>query len=483
MGLDTIYEASCLIAGSAVEGRRRGEVRNPADTSRLVGTYPLLEPADVDAAVEGALKAQPAWAAVPATERAALVSAAADRIAAIDGLDELLIREQGKVRWEASFEVGFFEAVSSFYAGMAPALDAGETAVDDGMGVLRIYHEPVGVVAAITPWNWPFALSAVKIVPALVAGNAIIVKPASFTPLTVVRALCEIADLFPPGLISVLTGPGGTVGRRLLEHPAVRKVALTGSTETGREAAAVAGQTVKNLTLELGGNDPALILDDAIVDENLCANLVSGAFTTTGQLCFGIKRVYAPAALAGAVAEGMADILDQYVIGDGLEPETSMGPLNNGAQRDFVARLVADAGAAGGRVRACGELRGDPERGWFLRPTVVTGLDDRAALVREEQFGPALPVLAYDDLDEAIARVNDCEFGLCSSIWSADEDRAARLARRIQAGSTFVNTHGLFAVDPNGPFGGVKQSGVGRELATGGLHAYTEPHVVSTRHL
>ncbi len=483
MALDTVYDASCLIAGSAVEGRRRGEIRNPADTSQVVGTYPLLEPDDVDAAVEGALKAQLAWAEVPAVERAALVSAAADRVAAIPGLEELLIQEQGKVRWEASFEVGFMEAMASFYAEMAPALDRGETAVDDGLGVLRVYHEPVGVVAAITPWNWPFALSAVKVVPALVAGNAIIVKPASFTPLTVVRALTEIADLFPPGLMSVVTGPGSTVGRRLLEHPAVRMVTLTGSTETGREVAAVAGQTIKKVTLELGGNDAALILEDATVDEHLCGNLVAGAFTTTGQLCFGIKRVYAPARLAEAVAEGMAEILDQYVIGDGLEPETSMGPVNNAAQRDFVAGLVAEAEAAGGHIRTCGELRGDPERGFFLRPSVVTGLDDRAALVREEQFGPALPVLAYDDLDDAISRVNDSEFGLASSIWSADEDRAARLARRIQAGTTFVNNHGLFAIDLNGPFGGVKQSGVGRELATEGLHAYTEPHTVSTRHL
>ncbi|MGH8993706.1 MAG: aldehyde dehydrogenase family protein [Acidimicrobiia bacterium] len=483
MALDTIYEASCLIAGSAVEGRRRGEVRNPADTAEVVGTYPLLEPDDVDAAVEGALKAQVAWAEVPAVERAALVYEAAERVAAIEGLDDLLIREQGKVRWEASFEVGFMEAIASYYAELAPALDAGVTAVDDGLGVLRVYHEPVGVVGAITPWNWPLALSAIKVVSALVPGNAIVVKPASFTPLTVVRAFSEIADLFPPGLISVVTGPGGTVGRRLLEHPAVRMVALTGSTETGREAASVAGSTLKKVTLELGGNDAALILDDATVDEMLCGGLVSGAFTASGQLCFGTKRVYAPTRLAGAVAEGMAEILDQYVIGAGLDPETSMGPLNNAAQRDFVAGLVAEAAALGGHVRTCGELRGDPERGYFLRPSVVTGLDDSARLVREEQFGPALPVVAYDDLDDAIARVNDTEFGLASSIWTADEDRGARLARRIHAGATFVNNSGLFAIDLKGPMGGVKQSGVGRELAADGLYAYTEPHTVSTRHM
>lgn len=461
----------------------KGEVRNPADTSEVVGTYPLLGAGDVDAAVEAAGKAQAEWAARPAVERAAVLAEAADRIAALDGLDELLVREQGKVAWEAGFEVGFFEAVSTYYADMAPALDEGVLAVDDGLGQLRVFSEPVGIVGTITPWNWPFALTAVKVVPALLAGNAVLVKPASNTPLTVLRALGAITDLFPSGLLAVLTGPGSTVGRRLLEHPLVRKVSLTGSTETGREAAAVAGQTVKNLTLELGGNDAALILDDAEIDEALCGNLVAGAFTTTGQLCFGIKRVYAPRAVADQLAEGLSAILDQYVIGNGLVPGTSMGPLNNAAQRDFVIELVADAEARGGTVRRCGKMAGDPDKGWFLSPAVVTGLDDRARLVAEEQFGPALPVLAYDSLDEAIDRVNASEFGLASSIWTAHEDRAVGLARRIQAGSTFVNNHGLFAVDLNGPFGGVKQSGVGRELALPGLAAYTEPHTVSTRHL
>jgi acyl-CoA reductase-like NAD-dependent aldehyde dehydrogenase len=460
-----------------------GEVRNPADTSEVVGTYALLGAGDVDAAVEAAGKAQREWATRPAVERAAVLAEAADRIAAIDGLDELLTREQGKVAWEAGFEVGFFEALTTYYAGMAPALDEGELVVDDGMGQVRVFLEPVGIVGAITPWNWPFALTAVKVVPALLAGNAVIVKPASNTPLTVTRALEAIADLFPSGLLSVLTGPGSTVGRRLLEHPLVRKVALTGSTETGREAAATGGQTVKNLTLELGGNDAALVLDDCEIGEDLCANIVGGAFTTTGQLCFGIKRVYAPRSKAAELADGLCAVLDQFVVGNGLEPGTSMGPLNNAAQRDFVAELVADAQSRGGVARHCGELAGDPGRGWFLRPAIVTGLDDSARLVAEEQFGPALPVLAYDSLDEAIDRVNASEFGLTSSIWTADEDRGAVLARRIQAGTTFVNNHGLFALDLNGPFGGVKQSGVGRELGLPGLAAYTETHTVSNRHL
>ena len=468
-----------------MSGRKNswGEVRNPADTSEVVGTYPLLGPGDVDAAVEAARKAQVEWAARPAVERAEVLAEAADRIAGLDGLDELLIREQGKVAWEAGFEVGFFEAMSTYYGAMAPGLDEGELVVDDGMGQLRVFHEPVGLVGAITPWNWPFALTAVKVVPALLAGNAVIVKPASNTPLTVMRALGAITDLFPSGLLAVVTGPGSTVGRRLLEHPLVRKVSLTGSTETGREAAAVAAATVKNLTLELGGNDAALILDDAEIDEALCGNLVSGAFTTTGQLCFGVKRVYAPRAKAEQLADGLCAILDQYTVGNGLEPGVSMGPLNNRAQRDFVVELLADAEARGGAVRRCGEMAGDPARGWFLSPAVVTGLDDSARLVAEEQFGPALPVLGYDSLDEAIDRVNAGEFGLASSIWTADEDRGAGLARRIQAGTTFVNNHGLFAIDLNGPFGGVKQSGLGRELAWPGLAAYTEPHTVSTRHL
>ena len=210
---------------------------------------------------------------------------------------------------------------------------------------------------------------------------------------------------------------------------------------------------------------------------------LGGAFTTSGQVCFDIKRVYAPRALVDQVAEGIAAQLDRAVVGNGLHPETTMGPLTTSRQRDLVRDLVADAERHGAKVQTRGELRADPERGWFLRPSVVTGTPEDHPLVQTEQFGPALPVQPYDDVDEAVGLVNGTELGLTSSVWSADPQRADRVARTIDAGITFVNCHGLLAMETSVPFGGVKQSGVGRELGLAGLHAFTEPHVVTTRHL
>jgi acyl-CoA reductase-like NAD-dependent aldehyde dehydrogenase len=348
---------------------------------------------------------------------------------------------------------------------------------------MRRLDDPVGVVAAITPSNWPFALSAAKIVPALLAGNGVVVKPAPTTPLTVLRAVQAIADCFPPGLISVVTGEADVIGARLVDHPLVRMVSFTGGIATGRLVGGQCARTVKTAVLELGGNDAALLLEDVEVDDALCSNLVAGAFTTTGQVCFAIKRLYVPSRLHNAVLEGILAVLDEYVEGPGLDQGSSIGPLHSEGGRHRVEGLVAEAEARGSMVHRAGTVTGDPERGFFLQPCVVTGLDDDAGLVAEEQFGPALPLLPYLTLDEAIERINASEYGLCSSVWTPDEETGVTVARRIQAGTTFINNHGLFAVDVRGPYGGVKQSGIGREMSVEGLIGYTEPHLISTRHL
>jgi acyl-CoA reductase-like NAD-dependent aldehyde dehydrogenase len=459
------------------------EVRNPADTAEIVGTYEGRIAADVDAAVEAGAKAQLEWGSLSAAERLDILRTAVPKVEALLEPDALLVREQGKVRWEATFEVGFLEMMINGMAESAELLDAGELVIDDGMGKAWVHYEPIGVVAAITPWNYPVAISADKVVPALLAGNAVILKTAPTTPLTAQLVFDTLADVLPPGLLTTLTGPIPTVGARLLGHPGIGKVSFTGSCASGRTVAAAVSSTLKNLTLELGGNDAALILDDAVVDEKLCGDLVTAAFTTTGQVCLAVKRVYAPRRLLPQLADGIAAVLADYVIGPGLADESTMGPLHTAAQRDKVRELVADARAQGATVRTCGILEGDPERGYFELPTVVTDIAHDARLVREEQFGPSLPLLAYDDLDHAIAMVNDSDYGLASSIWTADEDRAVVLARRIQAGSTYINAHGLFAVDPRAPFGGIKQSGIGRELGREGLLSFTETHTISTRHM
>jgi acyl-CoA reductase-like NAD-dependent aldehyde dehydrogenase len=477
------YDVPALVAGAPLDAERRTVVRNPAHVDEIVGSVPQLTTAEVDNAVDAAAKAQPGWACLTAQERAAVVLEAAQRLADIDDLAELVTREQGKVGWEASFEVGFFEGSAAANAEFAVRLDEGDLLTDDGMGRLGRIWDPVGVVAAITPNNWPLALTSAKLVPALIAGNAVVVKPAPTTPLAVLTACHAIAGLFPPGLISVVTGDPEEVGGRLLEHPQIGMVSFTGGTATGRAVAARCASTLKNVALELGGNDAAVILDDAVIDERLCGDLIAGAFTTTGQVCFAVKRVYVPRRLHDDLVEGLADALDQLTQGDGLDPASSMGPLHTEAGRRRVETLVDDAEQRGAEVLRRGRVTGDPARGWFLQPAIVIGAPDDARLVAEEQFGPALPVLAYDHLDEAIERANGTEFGLASSVWTADEERGAGVARRLQAGTTFINAHGLFAVDFNGPFGGVKQSGVGRELGYEGLTGFTESHAISTRHL
>lgn len=477
------FEAAALIGGERVTVGPVGEIRNPANTEELVGTYPMLTVAHVDAAVEAACRAQRAWTAIPIDERARLLVEAAGRIGAIEGLAELLVREQGKALWEAAFEVGFPAIVAAHFAEVGPEILTGETLVDDEQGTIRAHREPVGVVAAITPSNWPLALTYLKVVPALLAGNAVIVKPAPSTPLTVLRASEEFAAALPPGLVSVVTGDVDSVGRRLLEHPLVRMVSFTGGTATGKVIAQQCAASLKTVALELGGNDAALLLDDVTITPELLVGLVTGTYMTSGQVCFAVKRIFVPTALHDQLVEGMLGILDGYVVGPGLDPSSTIGPLHSAAGRDRVRSLVDDARGRGGVVHAGGKVVGDDQSGFFVQPTIVTGLDIGAPLVAEEQFGPALPVLAYDDLDDAISQVNATEYGLCSSIWSADDERASALARRVEAGCTFINNHGLASVDLRAPMGGVKQSGIGREMGREGLLAYTECHTVSNRRL
>jgi len=477
----TVIEGRCLIDGELVRGQRQGEVRNPAEVSEVVGTYPLLSSADVDRAVRAAQRAQRAWRRVSAQERADVVSKSAEKMSAIAGLRDLLVREQGKVAWEATFELGYYDAIADTYAQLAAGLDQGTTLLDDTLGVTTQYREPVGVVAAIMPWNYPLGIAAMKIIPALIAGCSVIVKPSPVAPLTLLESFAALADHFPPGLISVLTGADDEVSAYLLGHPDVRKVTLTGSTATGKLAASAAAATLKNVTLELGGNDAALILNDVPIDEDLCATLLSSAFATTGQVCVAIKRIYAPRHLVDEVTEGLVAELRHVVVGNGLHPDTTMGPLTTERQREIVRQLVAGAESAGAKVHRGGRLNADPDRGWFLQPAIVTGCPEDNPLVRAEQFGPALPVQPYDDIEQAVDMINATEYGLTASVWTRDEERGARVGRDIEAGTVNINGHGLFAMDPRVPFGGFKHSGIGREMGIEGLYAFTEPHVINRR--
>jgi acyl-CoA reductase-like NAD-dependent aldehyde dehydrogenase len=474
-----VSDVQCVIGGKLVAGDRRGEVRNPASTADIVGTFPLLGAADVDAAVAAAAAALPGWSATPAVERARLLAGAGPVLMGLD-LIPSLVAEQGKVYWEAFAEVAFYDMAVNLYQPMAEALDAGELLVDDESGRIRLTRRPVGVVAAFTAWNWPFALSAGKVVPALIAGNTVVLKPSPVDPLSTLRAMAALAELLPPGVVNVVTGDDETVSARLMAHPLVRMTTFTGGTGAGRYAAEAAAPSFKRTVLELGGNDAALLLDDAVIDTTLCQRLTQAAFVTSGQVCIALKRVYAPADRVAELAEGMAAVLDgTCVVGNGLESGITMGPVTTERQRDRVAGLIAAAADAGGTVRACGRLAADPSAGYFLQPHLVTGLDEKHPVVAEEQFGPVLPIQPYTSLEEGIGLVNDTDCGLTASVWTADEARGFEVAERLEAGAAFVNIHGLMAVNPLAPMGGVKTSGLGREYGLLGLQAYTEPKVLS----
>jgi len=421
----------------------------------------------------------PAWAARTAVERAALLMAAAGRVADL-GLHEILIRETGKVMWEAHAEAGFYPMCVDAFSAMAPAIDAPEILFSDGSGTSKLFRDPVGVVGATIAWNWPIALAAGKFVPALIAGNTLVLKPSPVAPLATLMIVQALNEVLPPGVINSVSGEDLVVGSALFNHPDVRMTAFTGGTGGGRAAAAAGASSFTRMLLELGGNDPAIVLDDQPITPALCAELALSAFLTSGQQCVDIKRVYAPQDKVAELADGIGAFLDAYVVGDGFDPASTIGPVTTDSQWKRVRGLVEAASAAGGAVRAHGSISGDEAEGFFLKPTIVTGLPENHPLVAEEQFGPVLPIQGYESVAQGIEFANGTDFGLTASVWSPDVERAEKIARQVQAGGTFINVHGLFAVNPALPFGGVKLSGLGREYGMLGFEGYTEPHVVSS---
>lgn len=458
-------------------GRERIAVTNPARPTEVVGTVPAGTPADVDAAVQSARLAQPEWAALSVKERAAHLADAAARLAAIDPTAPMtLTREMGKILPEATLD---FQSPPWVWSHYMNDIDAVQRLLsdeyDDDAGRLVIRRRPVGVVGAIVPWNWPIALLGVKLGPALLAGNTVVAVPSPFAPLGVLKAIEAIADALPPGAVNVVTGHGHVVGAALAAHQEVDLVAFTGGLEAGRSVAHALAERVRRGVFELGGNDAALVLEDATVDDALVEGLASAFAMTSGQVCFAVKRLFVHTELIDELTERLAARLDQHVIGDGLESGVTMGPLANAPQHQRFTALLADTEAQGARLRPVG-LLADPQNragGYFHRPTLVTDVDPSARVVTEEQFGPALPIIPFRTDDEALALANGTRFGLTASIWSGDVARAEKLSGLIDAGVTFVNAHGMAAFDTRAPFGGVKDSGYGREMGNDGLLEFT----------
>ncbi|MBT0962932.1 aldehyde dehydrogenase family protein [Denitromonas iodatirespirans] len=462
-------EFKLLIGGRLVDGATTMEVIDPA-TGEVFTHCPRASAAQAEEAIAAARAAFPDWSAMSWDARKARVLQIADALdAQADTLAPLLTREQGRPVFGAEFEVHEAARILRTFAGMTLA---DEVLHEDEAGQAIETRAPLGVVAAIAPWNFPLVLLANKLGPGLMAGNTMILKPAPTTPLTTLRLGEICASVLPAGVVNVITDQND-LGPLLTGHPHIAKVAFTGSTATGRKVMASGADTLKRLTLELGGNDAALVLDDADPAE-VAQKIFNGAMFNAGQICAAIKRVYVPDALYDAVCNALALLAEATVVGNGLDLTTQMGPVQNRMQYDKLKGYLDDAHTRG-KVIAGGKALDRP--GYFIAPTIVRDIPDDARLVREEQFGPVLPVLRYRDLDDAVARINDSEYGLCGSVWSGDTARACAVARRINSGTVWVNK--TLDINPSYPFRGVKQSGIGTELGRDGLEEYTQAKVIN----
>jgi acyl-CoA reductase-like NAD-dependent aldehyde dehydrogenase len=465
------YDA--LLASITPDSGETRTILDPA-TGTLVGEAPVHTVEDLEKAVAAAMAAQPAWASLGHDARSAALLKAADAVErSAEELARLLSREQGKPLNgpNARFELG---ACAAWLRAAATTPLEPETVVDDGETYAQLHYRPIGVVGAIGPWNWPMMITIWQIAPALRMGNAVVVKPSEYTPLSVLALIQVLNQELPEGLLTVVSG-GREVGARLAEHPAIGKIMFTGSTATGKAIIRSSADTVKRLTLELGGNDAGIVLPDAD-PAAIAEGLFWGAFINTGQTCAALKRLYVHDDIYDAVCEELTKVAAAMPMGVGLDDNNFLGPLQNRAQYDIVAGLVEAARDSGARII----LGGNPDTdqpGNFYPATLVADIDDDNPLVAEEQFGPALPIIRYSTVDEAVAKANGLDVGLGASVWSADVAAARAVAARLEAGTVWINKHG--AVDPRVPFGGAKQSGYGLEFGVEGLKALGVPQVIN----
>lgn len=469
-----------FINGKPVAGQTYFEVRDPGRLSDLVGLVASGSSEHVNQAVEAAHAAFQAWRQVPVPERVERLlqaAAALEKIAA--ELAVTLVREQGMLLRETQRDAANGAKSLREAAALAESFLKSEEFEDED-SLVRLVKVPRGVVAAIVPWNAPMGLTMGKVGPALVTGNTLVIKPSPFAPLAVSRALETVAGFFPPGAINIVHGEGD-VGPALTQHPLVRHISFTGGTRTGKAVMTAAAQSVKNIGLELGGNDPAIVLDD-VDPADVVPELIKGIFPRSGQVCYAVKRVYVPARMMDGFFDALCAAVDKFVVGHGLDPRSTLAPVNNRNQYGFVKGLIERARQDGATVRELGKKL-DPanwENGFYLLPAVARDLSPSAELVVTEQFGPVIPLVPYETEEQVLQMANDTEYGLGSSIWSRDPERALRLSSRIEAGITFINSHARTALgERHMPFGGVKQSGIGRVRTTIGLAEYIEYQAIN----
>jgi acyl-CoA reductase-like NAD-dependent aldehyde dehydrogenase len=474
-------------AGAFIHGAAHGcggpplPIVNPAD-GRVFAEVASATEADVDAAVRSASQAFGDWSALPAARRGEVLwEAAANVRRHVDELVELLTREQGKTLRDARIELSRAVETLEHYVGLSKALrGASATQIDPGTDGF-VLRRPLGVVAAIVPWNFPTTLLCNKLGPALIAGNTVVAKPADTTPLTTLRFVELLAEAgLPPGVVNVVTGSGPETGEALVTHAAVRKVAFTGSTRTGERIMALAARGTKRLTLELGGSDPLIVCEDADVARAASAASM-GRFYNCGQACLAVKRVYVAEPVADELIEAVVSKAKKLRIGRGDAEGVQIGPLHSARQRELVADQVSRTLAAGGELMCGGGPPDDPDLadGFFYSPTVIVEPPHDSPMATEEVFGPALPIWRVRDLDEAIERSNASQYGLGSSVWTTDLARAREAAERLECGYTWINSP--TKVYDELPFGGVKSSGFGKEHGEEAFDHYTDQKSIVLR--
>jgi acyl-CoA reductase-like NAD-dependent aldehyde dehydrogenase len=463
--------AALLARVSAADGAT--EIKDPA-TGEVIGRHTFGTAADVKAAVDKAAAAQPAWAALTDEERVGYLLRAADNIEAhAEELAYAIVREQGKTiagigaRYEIQGCVGWLRATA------ATPLPR-EVLVDDGSTYAEMRYRPIGVVGAITPWNWPLIIATWQIAPSLRMGNTVVQKPSEYTTLCNLTLVEVLNEVLPEGVLVPVTG-AGDVGDAIVRDKRIGKVMFTGSVKTGMKVVEASAGNLSRLTLELGGNDAGIVLPD-VDPEKIAEGLFWGAFINNGQTCAALKRLYVPNAIYDQVIDALAAFAAKMPTGAGLDEGSALGPLQNQMQWNVVDRLVEDAKARGARV----VMGGDPDTGqpgYFYPKTLVADIGNDAPLVQEEQFGPALPIIRYTDLEQAVEWANGVDVGLGASVWSADRDQAKEIAARLEAGTVWINSHG--GIHPMVPFGGAKHSGYGLEFGVEGLKSVSVPQVIN----
>ncbi|ODU06882.1 MAG: aldehyde dehydrogenase [Pseudonocardia sp. SCN 72-86] len=453
------------IGGDSVSTDATAEVVNPA-TQEVIGQVPVATREQLDATVAAAREAFPAWSATPIEERQRIVSAMGDRMEEhAEEFMALLTREQGKPRagaeWEVYGTIAWFHEIAKQSLPEDVLLDSADRKV-----VTR--WTPLGVVGGITPWNFPILLAVWKIAPALVAGNCIVVKPSPFTPLCTLKLAELVADIAPPGVFNVISGDDD-LGKWMTSHPGIDKIAFTGNTETGKDVMRSAAATLKRLTLELGGNDPAIVLPD-VDPEKVAPQLFWAAFQNNAQFCNAAKRVYVHTDVYDAVRDALVEYARTVKVGDGRDDDTQLGPIQNAPQYAKVKEYFDDCRDKGYTFALGGDID-ENTPGWFVPVTIVDDPPEQSRLMVEEPFGPILPLVRWSDEDDVVRRANDTLWGLGASVWGKDLEAVERIGRQMEAGTVWLNEVHQYA--PNQPFGGHKQSGIGCENSLDGLAEYT----------